>query len=100
MKPLIFISQARADILDAYEWYESQSGGLGIEFMRCLDALFHSIERSPQIYPCVLEEYHRALVRRFPYAVFYEIQDAITVYGVFHCAQNPKKWRNRICDSQ
>ena len=95
VKKLVFIPQARADILDAFEWYEHQSQGLGLEFMRCLDALFHAIERRPHAYPCVLGEYHRALLSRFPYAVFYEIHDEIMVYAVFHCAQNPMKWQKR-----
>jgi len=74
VKALVFLPQARADILDAFEWYEKRSQGLGLDFLRCLDAEFHAIERSPCIYPCVFEEYHRALLKRFPYAVFYEIK--------------------------
>jgi len=65
VKKLVFIQQARADILDAFEWYEDKSQGLGLEFMRCLDALFHAIERNPYAYPCVLEEYHPTLEDRF-----------------------------------
>jgi toxin ParE1/3/4 len=38
----------------------------------------------------------RALVRRFPYAIFYEIEPRqIVVYGVFHGARNPNAWRRR-----
>ena len=96
MNGLVFLPQARADILDAFEWYENRSVGLGQDFMRCLDAAFHAIERSPCIYPCVFEEYHRALLKRFPYAVFYEInKDSIMIYAVFHCARNPEGWKGR-----
>ena len=38
----------------------------------------------------------RALLRRFPYAVFYEIGAVeIVVYAVFHCARNPRAWKRR-----
>jgi plasmid stabilization system protein ParE len=38
----------------------------------------------------------RALVRRFPYAIFYEIGSReIVVYGVFHGARDPQAWRRR-----
>jgi len=48
-------------------------------------------------YPVVYEGYRRALVRRFPYAVFYEYADeAITVYCVFHSSQDPNKWMKRL----
>ena len=45
----------------------------------------------------VHEEYRRALVRRFPYAVFYEVTDAtVTVYCIFHTSREPEKWRKRL----
>ncbi len=38
----------------------------------------------------------RALVRRFPYEVLYEIEeDEIVVYAVYHCARDPKGWKRR-----
>ncbi len=99
VKSLSFTPPARSDILNAFEWYEAQSDGLGFEFMRCLDALFHAIERAPYAHPCVFEEYHRALLRRFPYAVFYEIRDDVFVCAVFHCAQSPERLGRRMSKS-
>ena len=38
-----------------------------------------------------------ALVRRFPYAVFYEYAEpTATVYSVFHTSRDPEKWRERL----
>jgi hypothetical protein len=38
----------------------------------------------------------RALVRRFPYGIFYEIEARqIVVYGIFHGARDPRAWRRR-----
>jgi plasmid stabilization system protein ParE len=93
---LVFLPEARQDIADAYSWYEEQSLGLGSEFIRCLDAAILSVERHPMIYPIVHEDYRRALVRRFPYAIFYEINAGqIVIYSVFHCSQDPQKWHSR-----
>ncbi len=95
----ILIPEAQADVEDAYLWYEEQSLGLGMEFLRCVEAVLQSIQRTPQIYPVVHETYRRALVRRFPFAIFYEIDEAANrcvVYSVFHCSQNPTKWRRRL----
>ncbi len=99
VKRLSFTSSARTDILNAFEWYGNQSDGLGFEFMRCLDAVFRVIERSPYAPPCVFEDYHRALLRRFPCAVFYEVQDDVMVCATFHCAQNPEKLGMRMLKS-
>ena len=92
-----FVSEARQDIADAYAWYEEQSRGLGAEFLRCLEAAVLFTQRYPLMYPSVLSGYRRALVRRFPYAVFYQVEpDRVVVYAVFHCSQDPNKWRARL----
>ena len=45
----------------------------------------------------VHESYRRALVHRFPYAVFYEeTEEAVIVFAVFHGSQNPAQWRSRL----
>jgi plasmid stabilization system protein ParE len=42
----------------------------------------------------------RALLRRFPYGIFFEIERAeIMIYAVFHGARDPKRWRRRRRDA-
>jgi plasmid stabilization system protein ParE len=94
---LVFAPDVQIDIEDAYAWYEERRPGLGEEFLSCVESCLHTICRSPDLYPKVYEEYRRALVRRFPYAVFYEFHDdKVVVYSVFHTSQNPKKWTSRL----
>jgi hypothetical protein len=62
----LLLPEAKRDVASAYAWYEEQVLGLGLEFIRCLDALLLSIHRHPLMYPLVHESYHRALIRRFP----------------------------------
>lgn len=98
-KPPVFIPEARTDMANAFRWYEEQSLGLGMDFLRCVEAALQSIQRTPMIYPVVHESYRRALVRRFPFAMFFEMnqaQDCCVIYSVFHCSQNPGKWRSRL----
>jgi plasmid stabilization system protein ParE len=48
----------------------------------------------PEMYAVIHENYRRALVRRFPFAVIYEYaEEVITVYSVFHTSRDPDKWR-------
>ena len=98
-EPPILLAEAKADVAEAYLWYEEQSLGLGLEFLRCVEAALLSIQRSPLIYPIVHESYRRALVRRFPFAVFFEFtrsRNRCIVYSVFHCSQEPEKWHGRL----
>jgi plasmid stabilization system protein ParE len=94
---LVIAPEAQNDVDDAYRWYEKRRFGLGEEFLGCVDACIQAICRMPEIHPQIHEEYRRALVRRFPYAVFFECSaEKITVYSIFHTSQNPEKWHNRL----
>ena len=94
---LLIAPEAELDLAEAYVWYESRRAGLGEEFMSSVDACLESIRRRPEMYPVVDEGYRRSLIRRFPYAVFYEQSEAtVTIYAVFHTSRDPHKWRQRL----
>ncbi|MEX0703015.1 MAG: type II toxin-antitoxin system RelE/ParE family toxin [Planctomycetales bacterium] len=94
---LVIAPEAEEDLVAAYVWYEQRRVGLGEEFLSCLNARIQQIVRMPELYAKVHEDYRRGLVRRFPYAVFYEYADGIvTVYCVFHTSRDPEKWRERL----
>jgi plasmid stabilization system protein ParE len=94
---LIIIPEAERDVSQGYGWYENQEIGLGEEFLRCVDACIQSVRRNPAMYQIAHINYRRAVIRRFPYVVFYEYSDKeVVLYAVFHCSQNPKKWLKRL----
>lgn len=94
---LIIAPETEQDIGEAYAWYEERRVGLGDEFLSCIEASLESIQRTPEISVIVYENYRRALVRRFPYAIFYEYEnEMVIIYGVFHTARDPNKWRQRL----
>jgi len=92
-----FTEEADDDIAASYDWFESREPGLGEDFLRCIEACIFTIQRHPHLYPVVVDEFRRAFVRRFPYEIFYgPTADAIVIYSVFHCSQDPEKWRTRL----
>ncbi len=94
---LVVALEAQHDLDKAYAWYEGQRYGLGEIFLTRVDACIRAVLRRPEIYAAVHENYRRALVRRFPYAIFYEYaDDVVTVYCVFHTSRDPGKWRQRL----
>jgi plasmid stabilization system protein ParE len=101
IKGVIYTPEAEQDVVDAYNWYEACEPGLGEEFLRCVEACVLTIQRHPHLYPKAVDQFRRALVRRFPFEVFYELaDDRITVYSVFHCSRDPQKWRSRLGHSE
>jgi len=94
---LVFAPEVEEDLAEASAWYESRRTGLGDEFLSCVDACIAAILRMPEMQTIVHKQYRRALVRRFPYEVFYEYEEhTVTVYAIFHAARDPEKWRQRL----
>lgn len=94
---LILAPEAELDVTEAYNWYEERRPGLGEEYLSCVDACIQRICRNPETFVKVHQDYRRAMVRRFPYVIFYEFDEGtVTVYCVFHTSRNPDKWRERL----
>ncbi|MBA3967910.1 MAG: type II toxin-antitoxin system RelE/ParE family toxin [Nitrospirales bacterium] len=94
---LIVAPEAEQDVAEAHAWSKVSEPVWGREFFICVDACIEAICRIPEMYTMVFENNRRGLVRRFPYVIFYEyVEDQVTVYGIFHTARDPEKWRQRL----
>lgn len=94
---VVFAPEAESDVTESYRWYEAREPGLGEDFLRCVEASVLSIQRQPEMYPVAVDKFRHALIRRFPFEIFYEsVRAQITIYAVFHCSQDPQKWRERL----
>lgn len=88
---------AEADLGEAFIWYQTQARGLGFEYLRAVDASFAQIRRTPELYPLVYGQARRALVRRFPYAIYFVLTpEAIHVVGCVHTRRHPRRWQLRL----
>lgn len=88
--------EAEADLIEAYSWYRNRGLGLGEEFLRSLDACLEEIARFPDSSPVVHRSLRRALLRRFPYCVFYLVQPTrVVVIGLLHARRDPRAWQRR-----
>ena len=97
MTKVSILPAARRDLAEARAWYEQRAEGFGDEFIALVDATLEAVRRSPEAHRLVLGPDRRALVRRFPYAIYYESTgDQVMVYAVTHGSQNPQKWRERL----
>ncbi len=96
---LIIDIEAYQDIATAKEWYESQQVGLGNRFVLGFDAAIQLLKTNPHIYQKAYEEYRRVLIKKFPYAIFYaidEIEKEVEIIAVFHTNQNPENLETKI----
>ncbi len=97
MRDLIVRPAANADITDATLWYEAKSAGLGSEFLRAADACLSEIQRIPGRFPLVHKSMRRALMRRFPYAMYFieRDNDVVAVIACMHAHREPRRWQER-----
>jgi plasmid stabilization system protein ParE len=89
-------SEAEHDLEDAARWYEEQRRGLGQQLLDEAMRTFGSIADQPTMYPEVGREAHRALIHRFPFGIYYRIEDAsVVVVAVMHGSRHPRHWKSR-----
>jgi plasmid stabilization system protein ParE len=88
---------AEADLEDAARWYEDERAGLAERFFGDVDRTFALIRERPLQFPAISGDVRRALLRTFPYAVYFSAsEEMVTVLAVLHMRRNPKVWRGRL----
>ena len=88
--------EAELDALEAALWYDGEREGLGAEFLAELRATFARVEDGPLLFPVVFRECRRAILHRFPFAVFFIVEaELATVVAITHSRRNPNVWQTR-----
>ena len=97
MKPVVFLPQAEQEMLEAARFYESQTAGLGIDYLSEVERAVQTIAESPTKCPVIEGELRRRLIRRFPFGILYRIEpEEIVIIAVAHLRRKPWYWRKRI----
>lgn len=80
---------AMQDILAAHEFYNRQEDGLGAYFLDCMFSEIDSLALYAGIHAKTFG-YHRLLARRFPYGIYYDVEEmSPLVFRVLDCRRNP-----------
>ena len=96
MFTVVFTQAASGELIDAQDWYESEASGLGRRFRAAVDALVERMSVNPRQFPIVFKNVRRALLRRFPYSLFFVIEDGtLLVIARFHGSRHPAQWQGR-----
>ena len=96
MRPHLFRPAAAADIERAYVWYERERPGLGEEFLAEVFTSVQAVLARPEVFPILHRQTRRALVRRFPYALFFRMMgERIVFVACFHVRRSPSVWKQR-----
>lgn len=89
--------EAEADLEEAAAWYRRRRSGLDVEFIEAVDKVMALIGQRPRLHAKVHGEFRRALVAKFPYAIYYLARNGeVTVYCIVHQRRSPSVWRTRL----
>jgi plasmid stabilization system protein ParE len=87
---------ALAELADARSRYEL--AGRGQSFLADVDAVFEALQVMPRRFPVIRHAVHRALLRHYPFAVFFRIRSKaarVVVLAVLPQRGDPAKWPSR-----
>jgi len=88
---------AEEDLREARRWYRREAPHVAPDFRDEVRETHQRIGENPWQYPDVHRGVRRALVHRFPYAVFYRLWDeAAQVIAITHQARDPEVWKRRL----
>jgi len=89
--------EAVADLNDAYAWYKA-GGKRVLRALRSeLRAAFARIRENPGQFPKFDEDFHRMVLQKFPYAIYYLVENRETiVVAVFPQRDDPERLARRL----
>ena len=95
-RKVVFRPEADQEVQSARQWYEEQRPGLGVRFADTIDETILRVSSNPLAFPAVHRETRRAIVRRFPYGVYFRLLgNEVVITAVMHGRRHPRRWQSR-----
>ena len=90
------LPEARDDLLVGFRFYEQQARGLGNYFRDSLADDIDALSVHGGVHGKVFG-YHRSLSGRFPFAIYYRVEENVDrVRAILDCRRNPSWIRRRL----
>jgi plasmid stabilization system protein ParE len=97
MTAVVFLPPAQEEMTEAARYYQTQSMGLGTEFLAEVERTISAIASHPKAAPKVKQDIRRRLLKRFPFGILYvPTADEIVVLAVMHLRRRPGYWQDRL----
>jgi len=94
---LRILDAASDDLVDGFNFYERSDQGIGDHFLTCLYSDIESLKIFGGIHRRVYRNLHRSLSKRFPFAIYYTVEDdTVIVRAILDCRRNPSWIRAKL----
>jgi plasmid stabilization system protein ParE len=96
VKEAVFHPEARAEIGQSVEFYETRLDGLGLRFLTAVEQAADRISVSPEAGAPLAGGFRKRIVPGFPYSVIYRVwEEYVYLVAVAHQHRRPDYWRHR-----
>jgi toxin ParE1/3/4 len=94
--PVVWLPEAQAELIQALERYDGIRPELGEQFASAVMESVEAIASTPLRFAVVDKSRRRAGVRRFPYGLFFLVEETrVVVIACFHGKRDPRRWQQR-----
>jgi toxin ParE1/3/4 len=94
--PVVWLPEAQAELMEARAHYEAIRPELAVRFASSVMQAVETLTENPFRFAVVDKTRRRAGIRRFPYGLFFLVEEnRIVVIACFHGKRDPKHWQAR-----
>jgi hypothetical protein len=94
---LQILEAASEDLVAGFDFYEQNEHSIGDYFLACLYSDIESLRIFGGIHRRVYKNLHRSLSKRFPFAIYYTVEnDTVIIRAVLDCRRHPSWIRSRV----
>ena len=94
---LEILDLAQNDLIEGFYFYEGQEAGLGVYFLDSLYSDIDSLRFFGGIHRKAYKNLHRALSKRFPFAIYYTLEgEMVRIRSVVDCRKHPSWIRTHL----
>lgn len=96
MPPIDFLSGARSDFDESFEWYAERSTQPAVRFAAAVDAALGRVAANPAQFASPDGVHRECPVKKLPFRIVYRLVDnRVLIVAIAHAKRRPGYWRNR-----
>jgi hypothetical protein len=93
---VLFHPEALREFIDAVDYYDDISSGLGIDFLKEIHEGIGLMSQYPLAWPAISRNVRRYMLHRFPYGLIYrQDKDGLYILAVMMLNREPDYWKHR-----
>ena len=92
---VIFMPEARVEMVEAQDWHEVKADRLGVAYRHELERVVEGLVENPMHFPIMVRDVRRARLIKFPYALYFRSMPDGVVLACFHSRRDPQSSQAR-----